>query len=230
MCFYVQGQEKGRVFFFKGKIYAAEYGQQVGFDALVKILSLKQSTYKFYSEKLCRREDFKDTSNDEIIKRINEVMMLNLNKKLRLIPIEKGVRLAAEEWKIIALAQRGTELLDLIKASGYSEEAVVGIIKNLQEKGIVELVDELIFKEPIQVSRKYAPKVFWSTLLKELRVFLGPITKEIILDEVYNLGEEVENFPLSKIPLLIEKLADEIDNSQDRINFQKNMLRIVKNL
>ncbi len=219
-----------KIYYYKGNIYAAEYLDKVGFDALLELLSFQDIKYKFFNNKNINREDFSlDTLT--IINKLKEASMLELNKKVRLIAEERDVSLSGKEWKILALSQRKVSLDNLIKLSGYSKEEVLKIVSALKDKGVIELVDNWEEKEGIKTNgRKYTPRVFWSTLSAELSKTLGPVTKEIILDEIYNLEEEVDKFPINKLPLLIEKLASEIDNPKVRLDFQKKMLATIKKL
>ncbi|KUJ96053.1 MAG: hypothetical protein PWR24_1550 [Desulfonauticus sp.] len=219
-----------RVYFYKGNIYAAEYLNKVGFDALLEIIAFKDIKYKFFNNKNINREDFSiDTLT--VINKLKEASMLELNKKIRFIAEEREVSFSAKEWKILALSQHKINLDNLIKLSAYSKEEVLKIVSGLKDKGIIELVDTWEEKEENKVnSRKYTPRVFWSTLSAELSKTLGPVTKEIILDEIYNLEEDVDKFPINKLPLLIEKLASEIDNPKVRLDFQKKMLATIKKL
>ncbi|SDN26598.1 hypothetical protein SAMN04488516_101225 [Desulfonauticus submarinus] len=223
-------EKEGYVYYYKGSIYSAEYGKYIGYDALFYLVSLQNVDYKFYNNKFSKREDFQEDTI-VIIEKLREVIMLGLNKKIRLIPEERRVSLSEREWRIIALSQRGVTLEILIKLSGYEKEEVLKIVSGLQDKGVIELVDNLLeYENAKSEGRKYTPKVFWTTLVQELKVYLGPVTKEIILDEIYNLGEKIEKFPISKLPLLVEKLSQEIDSKIDRLNFQKKMLQTIKKM
>lgn len=230
-CLVISSEDKvGRIYYYKGNIYAAEYLNKVGIDALLEFLSFKNIKYQFVNNKNINREDFSQPT-PQIIAKLKEASMLELNKKIKLVPEEREVNLSGKEWRIIALAQHFLNLDSLMKLSSYSQEEFLQLVNRLREKGLIELVDSLEEQTPVKkTARKYTPRVFWSTLSAELSKSLGPVTKEIILDEIYNLGEEIDKFPINKLPLLVEKLASEIDSPKVRLDFQKKMLATIKKL
>ena len=60
--------------------------------------------------------------------------------------------------------------------------------------------------------------------------YIGPVAPYVINDVLLELNEEKDKFLKEKAPLLIESLSQEILDDSKRVQFQREMLEVIKRL
>jgi hypothetical protein len=60
--------------------------------------------------------------------------------------------------------------------------------------------------------------------------YIGPVAPYVINDVLLELNEEKDKFLKEKVPLLIESLSQEILDENKRVQFQREMLEVIKRL
>ena len=62
---------------------------------------------------------------------------------------------------------------------------------------------------------------------QELSRAIGPVSDLILLEQISKLGEKKSTLSREMIPVLIEKLSDEISNTDKRERFKEVMLSVL---
>ncbi len=234
-------KEEGAVFFKRGEIYAANFGEKKGYEALLKLTALTQGNFSFQDELTTSERHF-DEPTESILEKINTQLQSAIsaralqNKVLSLIPKpaywrdkKEEVSLQPQEWMVIALSQKQLSLSKIASQIKMDINEVVKIANKLQKQGLAKLQDKEEIRPP-EKQQKYIPLLFWKTLKAELASLIGPIAEAVIEDEIESLGEIKERFPYDKISILIERISEEIDDPNKKIIFQKKMLEILKRI
>ncbi|MDL1969758.1 MAG: DUF4388 domain-containing protein [Candidatus Desulfofervidaceae bacterium] len=222
---------KGYIFIENGQIYAAQWKEKVGYDALFNLAKIDEGSFAFEDKISIPEKHFHEESM-EILRKINEDLDISesvnseQNKVLSLIPVEKQVTLAPKEWMVVALSQKSLTLFEIAKRLKLELVEVIKIAKDLEKRELVELK----VRETGKDIEKLTPPLFWKALKTKLATLMGPIAEAIIEDIVAEMEETKERFPYSKLPVLVDRLSQEIENNERRIAFQKEMLEILKRL
>jgi len=234
-------KEQGFVFLNQGEIYAANFGEKKGYDALLKLTALTQGNFSFQDELTTSERHF-DEDTKSILEKINVQLQAAVsarvlqNKLLSLIPKpaywrdrEEEVSLQPQEWMVIALSQKQLNLSKIAKELRMDINQVFKIANKLEKQGLAKLQDKEEIM-PQEKQQKYIPLLFWKTLKTELATLIGPIAEAVIEDEIKSLGEIKERFPYDKISTLLERISEEIDDPDKKIIFQKKILEILKRI
>jgi len=227
-------KEQGFVFLNQGEIYAANFGEKKGYDALLKLTALTQGNFSFQDELTTSERHF-DEDTKSILEKINVQLQAAVsarvlqNKVLSLIPKGKEVSLQPQEWMVIALSQKQLNLSKIAKELRMDINQVFKIANKLEKQGLAKLQDKEEIM-PQEKQQKYIPLLFWKTLKTELATLIGPIAEAVIEDEIKSLGEIKERFPYDKISTLLERISEEIDDPDKKIIFQKKILEILKRI
>jgi DNA-binding MarR family transcriptional regulator len=227
-------EEEGSIFLDRGDICAANIGEQKGYDALLKLTTLTEGRFSFRDKLTTPERHFRE-STKTILENVNTELQTFVpvkalqNKVLSLIPRDEEITLQPPEWIVVALSQKQLSLSEIAKEARIDINKVFNVVNKLENQGLVRLQD----KEktvPEEKGERYTPPLFWKTLKTEMAALIGPIAETVIEDEIEGLGELKENFPYDKIPILIERVSEEIDNSDKKTAFQKKTLEILKHI
>jgi|GEM_PF-796427 len=227
-------KEQGFVFLNRGEIYAANFEEKKGYEALLKLTALTQGDFSFQDELTTSQRHF-DEDTKSILEKLNTELQASVstralqNKVLSLIPKGKEVSLQPQEWMVIALSQKQLSLSKIAKEIGMDINQVFKIANKLEKQGLAKLQDKEEIM-PQEKEQKYIPPLFWKTLKTELATLIGPIAEAVIDDEIENLEEIKERFPYDKISIILERISKEIDDPNKKIIFQKKMLEILKRI
>lgn len=224
---------EGYIFIENGQIYAARWKEKEGYDALFHLAKIEEGSFVFVDQVGIPERHFHEDST-EILKKINEELEIaegvssEQDKVLFLTPVEKEVTLTPKEWMVVALSQKSLTMSEIAKKLKLELTEVVKLAKNLEKRGLAKL-EMKKSKEEIK-KEKLTPPLFWKTLKTKLAALMGPIAEAIIEDIVADMEETKERFPYSKLPVLIERLSQEIESDEKRIAFEKEMLEMLKRL
>ena len=136
------------------------------------------------------------------------------------------VKLKSVEWQIILQVDGRKKLQDIIDTLTLSEDEILPLVFDLYRKEL------LVFDQRVSVAppQNYVDISFFRQLADTLVNYIGPVASYVINDVLQELNEPQDKFLKEKVPLLIETLSQEIVDETKRVNFQKEMLRIIKNL
>jgi Mn-dependent DtxR family transcriptional regulator len=103
--------------------------------------------------------------------------------------------------------------------TGLNMSTMREIIAKLMQNGLVEKVD----KEIIALD-----KDFIEYMVAHLALALGPVAQVLVEDEIYNLGHEINRFPVHRLAELVDNLAREIRRAEKKEIFLKMMAIKIK--
>ena len=137
----------------------------------------------------------------------------------------KKITLNQEEWGILSRVNSKNTIREIIQLIDGNEVTAIKTLYQLANKGLIEIVKQ---KEP--VIKQIVPELFYDQLKYELTNIIGPIAPVIINDAVKEVKEKITEFPFNKIPILIEKIANKIQEKNKRLIFTQKMLEQIKKL
>ena len=130
--------------------------------------------------------------------------------------------LSSAEWQVITQVDGKKSLQNIIDSVAFENDPSLQLFFNLYEKKLIEIVAEY------KTQAQYADEKFFRNLDEVLVKIIGPVAVYVINDVLGELNETREKFFIDKIPLLIESLSIEILDDRKRMNFQKEMLDLIK--
>ena len=77
-------------------------------------------------------------------------------------------------------------------------------------------------------STALVPASFLNALAAALTDAMGPMAKIVLRDQIKNLGESAESFPLAKVEILLESVSGEILDERIRERFRHQMLEQIR--
>ncbi len=131
--------------------------------------------------------------------------------------------LTLTEWKVIMQVDGKKNLQNIIDELSIGEEESLAIFHELYKKNLIEIVVQ------DDVEEKLAGEEFFQNLENILVKIIGPVAVYIINDVLWELNETREKFVIEKIPSLTESISREILDETKRVQFQKDMLKLIKN-
>jgi len=130
--------------------------------------------------------------------------------------------LSSAEWQVITQVDGKKSLQNIIDRLTIEKDQSLKIFFNLYEKQLIEIVEEN------QTQEEFAGEEFFLKLENVLVKIIGPVAVYVINDVLWELNETREKFLIDNIPLLTESLGREILDDKKRMNFQKEMLDLIK--
>ncbi|HNR38303.1 MAG TPA: DUF4388 domain-containing protein [Acidobacteriota bacterium] len=231
-----RGEDTGDVYFLSGEVIHAKYNTVMGENAVYALLSWTDGIFTFLpnisvknktiltgAQDIIRRGEQIDADWQEIRKVIPHT---NLVFKMSYgTPSE--ISLNATEWNIL----RHINGIDSVsEIAGKVELPILDVSKafcKLFNAGLIEMMGEAVTREERKVG--IDPGIF-QLIEREMAKVIGPLAPIVMDDHIGNLGESREAFPKDKLPELIELLSGEINDPKKMIDFQRNMLEMIKNV
>ena len=130
--------------------------------------------------------------------------------------------LSLTEWKVIMQIDGQKNLQEIIDELALGEEESLAVFHELYKKNLIEIVVE----ENIQ--NRIAGEEFFKNLESILVQIIGPVSPYVIDDVLWELNETREKFIIEKIPSLTESISCEILDDKKRVQFQEEMLSLIK--
>ena len=227
--------ETADIYFLSGSIIHAKYGAIIGENAIYNLLAWNEGIFTFHpnisvknrtilapTEEILKKSDLIDADWEEIRKVIphsNMVFKMSYGT-----PSE--ISLNATEWNIL----RHINALDSIREIAQKVDMplldVSKAFTKLFQAGLIEMMGESTAQE--QRKTGIDPAIF-TVVERALAQNVGPLAPIILDDSIGSLNESREAFPKEKLPELVELLSNEIKDPRKLIEFQKNMLEIIRN-
>ncbi|MCP4747494.1 MAG: hypothetical protein GY874_15330 [Desulfobacteraceae bacterium] len=136
----------------------------------------------------------------------------------------------------ILLAMDGTRSVAAIaKEDFYDLAALVNLVSKLVKKGLLEKThgntgsfnwDEsnILENGGDDIGNVNISPNFFDGLEEDLSKMIGPVARILIEDNTTKMGFDTYNFPIGRVPELLEKLAVFIQNQSDAIDFKRRMM------
>jgi hypothetical protein len=131
--------------------------------------------------------------------------------------------LSSAEWQVISRVNGKKNLQEIIDELSFEEDECLRVLYSLYEKKIVGVnLDK-------KTQQEFVSAEFFEKLEKVLTKVIGPVSVYVIDDVLWDLDEKRDEFIAARIPVLIESVSREIPDEKKMVQFQKEMLDIIKN-
>ncbi len=148
----------------------------------------------------------------------------NVIYKLSRGGIPEEVSLSSMEWAVITQIDGNRDVAEIARNLALSIPEALQIVKALTDKGLLQIVR--VKKEEIEIVKES----LFRKLEKILTKYIGPVAAYVINDALMELNADRSNYRKNRVPELIELLSDEISDEKKKIQFQKEMLELLKGL
>jgi hypothetical protein len=224
------------IFFANGEIVHALYDIYFGEEAIYALFSWADGTFRFFSNEITDEQTTMLTTEEILIESVT--IAADWESVRRVIPSRNTIfrlssrpnrefSLRSEDWAVLREVDGEKTVAEVADAIQLDELSTSRIIVRLFDLGLVESAGEAIPREFIveTVSEELLIKVE-----KELTIAIGPMAPIIMDDCAEMLGHKRSELPREVVPSLLERLAEEIPDTQRRVRFQESMLEIMKQL
>ncbi|APF17974.1 hypothetical protein [Caldithrix abyssi] len=152
--------------------------------------------------------------------------MINENMVFKLAAKSSGheISLSSVEWGVITQIDGEKTVGEIAGNLALSLEEAFEVVNALRKKGLI------FFDREIEVKEEVVGKPFLQKVNETLTKYIGPVAQYLIHDVLTELRLEEENIPKSRLPEFIEILSDEISDEKKKVNFQREMLSLLKQL
>ncbi|WP_456442575.1 hypothetical protein [Caldithrix abyssi] len=152
--------------------------------------------------------------------------MINENMVFKLAAKSSGheISLSSVEWGVITQIDGQKTVGEIAGNLALSLEEAFEVVNALRKKGLI------FFDREIEVKEEVVGKPFLQKVNETLTRYIGPVAQYLIHDVLTELRLEEEKIPKSRLPEFIEILSDEISDEKKKVNFQREMLSLLKQL
>lgn len=127
-------------------------------------------------------------------------------------------------WKVLSLLNGRNTVKDICVALKASEFSVLSVLDFLLKRKVIRLA----------ASEKTLPPNIRDYLFQELEThlaeFIGPIAAVVIEDTLRDMGKSREFVTRNDLPLLVERISENVDDDKERIMFQSRMLALIQKI
>ena len=147
---------------------------------------------------------------------------LHVTYKKTEIKDASDLNLNSADWMVLTQVNDHQSIKEIADVSSMNIPEVTGILENLFNLGLIELYSSEKKEESV-----LAP-IFFENMEQMLTKIIGPVAPFVIDDVILETGDNKSKFPSEKAAELIELICDEIQDDQKKIQFQSEMLNILK--
>jgi hypothetical protein len=135
------------------------------------------------------------------------------------------IRLKHESWSMLSQIDGKKSVGDISADLKIGEYETKQILYQLFSAGLIEVATG----PQLKVKNIVDSKLF-DFIEGRLAEIIGPVASVILEEEINDLGERKESFPIEKISVLVEKVSGEITDDVQRIEFQKTILGALRGI
>ncbi len=225
------------IYFLNGDIIHAKTNDSYGEQVIYDVLGLRDGTFVFYpnisvknptinrpTSEIMDKAEFIDEDWEEINKIIPDFGIVF--KMTSGSP--KEISLNALEWNVLRHINGKESVKDIAEKVELNMLDVCKVFVKLYNAGLIEVAGESIEEKPAAASG-VDPYIF-AKISQRLAEVVGPLAEIIVEDAIKELGEDKFSFPKEKLPDLVDVLSKEVSDPQKLIEFQKDMLNLIKNV
>lgn len=150
---------------------------------------------------------------------IHEKLVFKLSNKRS--PSE--VKLRSLEWAIVTQLNGEKTVGQIGEVLALNPDETHEMFERLMEEGLLELVES-------PGDDPYVPEEILEDIEYQLTYHIGPVAGFLIDDILEDLKRSREKLDCKQLPLFVELLSLEISNVDKRHEFQKQMLKKIKEL
>ncbi len=151
---------------------------------------------------------------------VNENMVFKLAAK----GTSKEISLSSIEWGVITQIDGEKTVGEIARNLALSPEEAFDVVDSLQKKGLI------FFDHEVETKIDFVDERFIKKINDKLVKYIGPVAQYLINDMLAELKVEDKKLPKERVPEFIELLSDEITDEKKKVNFQREMLSLLKEL
>jgi hypothetical protein len=228
-----RGKEKGEIYVIKGALVHAICKDGVGEEAVFVMLTWADGTFNFTpnvmnEEKTIEKntlalleEKIKQLEEWQQIKEIIPSQDIVFRLSSKRAPDE--VKLKHDSWSVLSQIDGKKTVADISNELKMGEYDTARNLYSLFSSGLIEVATA-----PQRKAKKIVDGGFFNLVEKELSEIIGPVAPVILDEEIKDMGEERNSFPVERVSLLVEKVSREITDDTQRISFQKTTLSALR--
>lgn len=135
------------------------------------------------------------------------------------------VTLTPAAWRVLVQFDGSRSVAEVARAAGVDEPEACQIADGLFRAGILQVAPG-----SAPPPRATVNGAFFDQLALELARAIGPLATLTLEDEIAALDEFRESFPRERVPELVERLSQTIQEDARRLRFQQLMLAAIRKL
>jgi hypothetical protein len=231
----LDGAKTGAIYLESGALIHAVSGAQMGEAAVFSLMAWQEGGFSFVPNQAAPEESI-SISTDELLEEGSrkarewaEVMraLPGMDAVFRLSPSgsPRGVSLEPNEWQVLAQVDGVRDVSDIADALGWDEFDVATVLVRLVTGGLLDC--EQGRESDLTPT---LDDIFLKRLDAEFLDIVGPLGPAIIDDEIANMREKKESFPIARAAELIERISADIADENKRTGFQRIMLNVLRSL
>lgn len=245
----VAGQRTADVFIRDGAIVHAAEGALSGEEALLSLATWPEGTFTFRpkAETMLHTITRTATSLLDDCRRVAEeaqtiraaIPSLDAVPRMATVPPEAPVTLRPHEWALLASLSNGLTVRELSGHLGQDEATILRVLYRLVEGKLVDFggranvtpIDRgqaggasAQAAQPARPRVATVPPAFFDRLTSAAQAFLGPVTSLVIDEEMAGLETTRDTMTLPKASALVERVAMEMRDANDRGAFTRTMV------
>ena len=134
------------------------------------------------------------------------------------------ISLSSLEWGVITQIDGQKTVREIARNLALTLEETYQLIGSLRKKGLI------YFDHEVETRVEYVSERFLKKITEKLTSYVGPVAQYLTHDILTELNIEMDKLPKNRAPEFIELLSDEISDEKKKINFQREMLTLLKEL
>jgi len=231
--------EDGRyaeIYLMSGQIAHALFEEYLGEEAVYALFSWVEGTFRFLANEVTDEQTAMLTTEEILSESVT--IAADWESVRRVIPSRNSMfklsarpnrefSLRSEDWAVLREIDGEKTVTEVAVATQLSELDTSQIIVRLFDLRLVEAAGEALPQEAVA---EVVDEGILNQVEKELTVAIGPMAPIVMDDCAEMLGHKRHELPRDVVPALLERLAEEIPDSDRRVRFQESMLEIMKQL
>lgn len=134
------------------------------------------------------------------------------------------ISLSSLEWGVITQIDGVKTVKEIAGNLALTLDETFQIISSLRKKGLI------FFDHQVDVKVEYVNEAVLKKVTDKLMRYIGPVAQYLITDVLTELNLTPDKLPKERLPEFIELLSDEISDENKKINFQREMLSLIKQM
>ena len=227
--------QEGTIFFHKGKITHAMIEGSTGEQAVLDMSIIASGKFLFLPDVTADEETVASETNklvSDCYKRIAEIEAIkkvipSLEAVYRMVTDQftKDVSFSPHELEIFSEIDGERSISEIAQELKMDQMKVLKTFYKMFVAGMLEFVEQT---EPAKKESVDPEKI--NEIEKILIKAVGPIASVIMDDQISDFNFSREDFPKEFIPQLVESISKEITSEERRIEFQQEILVVIKEI
>jgi hypothetical protein len=134
------------------------------------------------------------------------------------------ITVKSAEWKIMMQIDGAKTVQQISDELDIGEEELLPVLHNLYKNNLIK-----IKAKPVS-EYKYAGEEFFTGLETKLTSTIGPVAAYVIEEVMGELELKADELPVDRVALLAEAISNEIGDEDKRVEFQREMLKLIRTI